>query len=558
MLRFLIGAAGTRSLARVALFMVIASLTEGIGLLMLVPIVQLVANNTPAGLTPAWLASFASLPLSVLLAGFVTLVALRAAIMLAVLTERRALSLALIRRLRNTVQAAVLSADWRWLSGQRSADYGSLIVGEADRIGRLVDRALAAAATLITLTALVVAALWLTWKLTLITLFFGIATAVVVRTARKRHESHGARFSDAHRRLQQHVANGLSHLRAARILGAEDMLKADFNRAARDLERAETDYNIEVNKAQFGMQAVAAVMLAIIVWIGLRQMDLPLALLIPVLAIFARIVPLLDGLQSGWRSWRFCEPALRNLFRTVREADAVAETPALRGAENIEFTHTLALDEVTVCYLGRDYPVFQRFSCSINAGSVVAITGPSGSGKSTLADLFAGLLRPDSGEVLVDGIALEGERTVRWRQQVAYVEQQPHLIDGSIAQNVSWGLCDVTQSQVVAALSDAAAHFVFALPQGIETIVGEQGRALSGGERQRISFARALVRRPSLVVLDEVTAALGGSHESEVARTIERLRGSCTFIILGHRPALLALADHTIELGGGHSGESGE
>ena len=97
------------------------------------------------------------------------------------------------------------------------------------------------------------------------------------------------------------------------------------------------------------------------------------------------------------------------------------------------------------------------------------------------------------------------------------------------------------------ALRDASAEFVLDLPQGIETLVGELGRQLSGGERQRISLARALMRKPSLIILDEVTAALDASNETAIARTIERLRGTCTFVILGHRPALHALTDQMIE-----------
>ena len=126
---------------------------------------------------------------------------------------------------------------------------------------------------------------------------------------------------------------------------------------------------------------------------------------------------------------------------------------------------------------------------------------------------------------------------------------QARVFDGTIAANIAWGSEVVERAAMERALRDASADFVLRLPHGLDTRVGEVGRQLSGGERQRISLARALLRNPSLVILDEVTAALDPANEATIARTIERLRGRCTFVILGHRPALHALADQTIELG---------
>lgn len=548
-LAYLLRLAGYRPLGKVAGLMAVSSATEGIGLLLLVPIVHLVAGGAGLARAPDWLAAFAGLPLWLLLAGFVALIALRAAIMLAVTTERQALSLSLVRRLRGQAQGAILAADWRWLAGQRSADHGALIVGEADRVGRLVDRALDTVTTLITLTALLAAALWLSWQLTLLTVSLGAATAVVLLVARRRRESHGAQFSDAYHRLQRHVANGLAHLRAARIAGAQDTLAADFAGVASDLEAAETQYNQAVNRARFVIQVVAAAMLAVIVWVGLMVMALPLVLFVPVLAIFARVVPLIDNLQNGWRSWRYCRPALDELLRTVDAARAAAE-PIIEEPGTIAFEREIALAGVTMRFPGRHGAVLDGLTRTIAAGAVVAVTGPSGSGKSTLADILAGLVAPDGGTVSVDGVPLTGERRIRWRRQVAYVEQVPYLLDGMIAENLAWGHSGIGRPALEQALRDASADFVLALPDGLDTVVGESGRELSGGERQRISLARALLRRPSLVILDEVTAALDARNEASIGRTIERLRGTCTFVILGHRPALRALADAVIELGG--------
>lgn len=547
-LAFLLRQAGTGALVTVGVLMVLASLSEGVGLLLLVPITQIVADQPPVGLGGAWVATLARTPLPVLLGGFVALIALRAGIMYAVLVRRTALTVGIGRRLRTMAQSAIVAADWRWLSGQRSADHATLIVTQADRVGREADRAVDLASSLVTLAGLIAAALWLAWPLTLATMALGALTALLWITLRRRDDALGEPYAAALRTLQSHVADGLVHLRAARIAGAQGALVRDFSATAHTLERLERQYYAVGHRAYLALQVLAAAMLALLVWFGLRVLGLPLAIFVPVLAIFVRIVPLVGNMQQGWRAWRFCRPALADLRRTIVEARANAE-PTVPDAAPITFANQIALDAVRFGFPGRSAPVLDAFSATIPAGAVIGVSGPSGSGKSTLADLLSGLVAPDAGTITVDGLPLEGERRIRWRRQVAYVEQAPYLFDGTIGANLAWGLAESPgRDALEQALHDASASFVLRLTRGLDTHVGEVGRQLSGGERQRISLARALLRRPSLIILDEVTAALDGENEAEIARTIERLRGRCTFVILGHRPALHALADHAIVL----------
>ncbi|MEL0250455.1 MAG: ATP-binding cassette domain-containing protein [Novosphingobium sp.] len=167
-----------------------------------------------------------------------------------------------------------------------------------------------------------------------------------------------------------------------------------------------------------------------------------------------------------------------------------------------------------------------------------------------MADLLAGLIKPDCGQVLVDDETLHGPARIRWRRRVAYVEQSPYLFDGTIAENLAWGMADCSEERMRASLLRASADFVLDLPQGLATRVGESGRQLSGGERQRLALARALLRAPDLLILDEVTAALDGGNEALVNGTIAALKGSCTILVLGHRTGLLELADQVVDLGG--------
>lgn len=545
---YLVGLVGRRPLVSVAGWMVLASATEGIGLLMLVPLTQVVSGTRLPGIVGEWAAPLANLPLSVLLGGFVALIAMRALIVYRVRVVRAELGFLLTRKLRSAVQRAIIRADWRWLSGERSSDYAALVVGQADRLGRQVDQAIELVTISITIAFLLVTAFWLAWQLTVLTLAMAVVFGVVAILFRRERNVLGEMFTDAYRQLHQHLAEGFAHLRAARIAGAERALTEDFDRVTERLQIAEWNFQRSTQQASLTMQVVTAVILAAIVLIALRVQSMPLALFVPVLAIFLRIAPLVAVMQQGWRAWRFCRPALAELLGTIEAAQRAAE-PEPAAGDPLPFAREIVLDGVTLAFAGRAQPVFSGFSLTIPHGSVVAVAGPSGSGKSTLADMLSGLIAPDEGAITVDGVPLRGEARIRWRRQVAYVEQIPFLLDASVADNLVWGLENVSEAAIEAALKEASAQFVFALPEGTATRVGETGRELSGGERQRISLARALLRDPSLVILDEATAALDARNEAAVARTIEARRGTTTFVILGHRPALHALADVAVQLG---------
>jgi ATP-binding cassette subfamily C protein len=202
----------------------------------------------------------------------------------------------------------------------------------------------------------------------------------------------------------------------------------------------------------------------------------------------------------------------------------------------------IELRGIRVCMDGAR--VFDDLSLSIPAGKVTAFVGESGVGKTTAGDLVTGLVRPDAGEVYVDGVPLCELDLRRWRELIGYVPQEMLMLHDSVAMNVSLGDPAVTAEHVEQALRDAGAwEFVSALPGGIDCSVGERGARLSSGQRQRIAVARALVHGAKLLILDEATAALDPTNEAAIWAAIERLRGRTTVIAISHQPALTGVAD---------------
>jgi ATP-binding cassette subfamily B protein len=205
------------------------------------------------------------------------------------------------------------------------------------------------------------------------------------------------------------------------------------------------------------------------------------------------------------------------------------------------------LENVSIKYDRK--PVLENVSLEIPAGCFCAILGPSGVGKSTLADLLVRYLDPDQGCIFLDGHDLRGISLDDLRRNVVLVDQSPYLFNASIRENISYAMPEATRLQIEQAGRAAGLdELIQRLPEGYETKTGERGLALSAGERQRIALARALLRAPRVLILDEPTSALNAETEKLVASSLRDTLPSSTLIVITHRPALAAVADCVIEI----------
>jgi ATP-binding cassette subfamily C protein len=234
----------------------------------------------------------------------------------------------------------------------------------------------------------------------------------------------------------------------------------------------------------------------------------------------------------------------------TRQAQAAVEV--LPGGRTPALEREIRLAGVGFAY--EQEWVLREADLVIPAGALTVITGPSGAGKTTVADLIIGLLQPGTGDVLVDGVALHELDARRWRETIGYVPQETLLLHDTVAVNVTMGDPAASRDDVRAALQAAGAwEFVSALPAGLDTVVGERGLRLSGGQRQRLALARALVRRPVLLILDEATTALDPATERAICDTLRRLRGPMTLIAICHHGHLVEVADRVYRVANGRA-----
>ena len=208
--------------------------------------------------------------------------------------------------------------------------------------------------------------------------------------------------------------------------------------------------------------------------------------------------------------------------------------------------------------LFRSEPVLCGVSLKVNPGQTVAFVGPSGAGKSTTMDLLMRFHDPQRGRVLVDGRDLRTVCMDDYRKHTAVVSQQPFLFNSSIRENIAYGKPGCSQQEIEAAARAANIHdFVMSLPNGYETLAGERGCTLSGGQMQRITIARAIVRDPAILFLDEATSSLDSENEELVQRALDNLRRGRTSFVIAHRLSTISSADMIVVLEQGRVVEVG-
>src|SRR5581483_10720624 len=235
--------------------------------------------------------------------------------------------------------------------------------------------------------------------------------------------------------------------------------------------------------------------LAVLIYVALRMLEVaPFAVLL-LLGMFVRVTPSVMLCHHLYRELVQAMPAFENVMGLTARCAAEAE-PAGAPPAALEFAGALRLERVSFSYQPDKPPAVRELDLVVPAGEFVALVGTSGAGKSTIADLMCGLLVPAAGRVTIDGAVLDQERARAWRAQVGYVAQDTHLFRGTVRDNLLWARPDAGEAELRAALALAeAAAFVDALPQGLDTPIGERGATISQGERQRLALARALLRR---------------------------------------------------------------
>lgn len=279
---------------------------------------------------------------------------------------------------------------------------------------------------------------------------------------------------------------------------------------------------------------------------------------LPMLASFLvaaiRLLPSIGRITNNINNIQFFIPALESVYNNVRLIRESNDFTTIDNNEDkdssIDFNDELVLQNISYQYKNADRKVLDGINVTIHKGESVGIIGHSGAGKSTLADIILGLHIPQSGEVLLDGTSIY-DIPYEYSRVIGYVPQNVYLVDGTIRENIAFGeaIDSINDDYIIEALKKAKLYdFVMDSENGLDTIVGERGVKFSGGQRQRLAIARALYRKPQILILDEATSALDNETESAVMEQVEELQGAITLIIIAHRLSTIEKCDSVYEI----------
>ena len=350
--------------------------------------------------------------------------------------------------------------------------------------------------------------------------------------------------------------NFLEHIqgmRMARTLGLTDRFIEDF----RERNQAVTGGYIEITRlsARAGsiFQIISAVLLASIVYAGLVLLDVESARLLVLLAIIARTFPMIGRLQIQVQEFISLNPSFRHYLDFVEKLEKNQETPPLaEDGPGLVMHQSLELRNVSFRYQTSKTPALKNISLTIEKSAFNAIGGHSGAGKSTLADIATGLVSPQEGELRLDGKLLSRADHIRWRRETGVVPQESFLFNDTVRANLLCVNPEATDEQLWEVLEAVNSRgFVESSPEKLDRLVGERGSLISSGERQRLSIARALLRKPQLLVLDEPTNNLDEASESALFEILEKLSKETTLLVVSHDQRLLERSDRLFMLENG-------
>ncbi|NYZ16458.1 ABC transporter ATP-binding protein [Azospirillum sp. RWY-5-1] len=542
---------GRWRLAGVTALVVVSAVAEGAGLLLLLPLLDRL-GVTGGGSAAPW-------PLSTLegaLGLYVVVVVAAALVMRARLLAAARLRLAFTDGLRDRLHAALLRMEWSGFQRLRQADLVHTVIGEVGRAAMMVEWLVAAGAALVTMPVLLAVGGMLSPEMMAATLAAVVVAALLSRPLDRRSAALGRAMGEAARGLHAELTEDLGGLRVIRAFGAEEARRSRFAEGMRELRARQIDHVAAVATSGAGLRAGGAVAAAGGMAVAVHGFGMAVADSLVFVLAFARLTMAGLRLQEMRRHILFALPALEGALALLERAESAAEPPSAAAAPSLE--RELRLEGVAVRHAGAAAPALADIDLAIPARGVTAVVGPSGAGKSTLADLLLGLLPPERGWLLADGVAVVGAARGAWRRTVGYVPQDAFLFHDTIRANLRVADPAAADAALWRALEDAAAaELVRGLPHGLESVVGDRGARLSGGERQRITLARALLRRPRLLILDEATSALDAESERRVQAALERLRGTVTIVVIAHRAATVRMADHVVVLEGGRVAASG-
>ncbi|MGD9639009.1 MAG: ABC transporter ATP-binding protein [Alphaproteobacteria bacterium] len=533
---------------------VIASFCEGMAIIVLIPLIQISSNNSTEDVSILITYLIKAIGLFNLklniptivgifmfftfLSAFANYISGYATGKFRIITERE---------LKKELFYNLFSSNWLYLARNKTGYLIKSLLQDAHLAGFGFMYLLFATSYFITFVVLLLLAAILSFKMTLITLLFITISMPLYLIILKKGQKSGNSASDFAEKLGAEATEMLMNSKLLFCQGMRQMAKNRFSFFNLGWYTELVKQSNQNALIKFIFEFSAASFVATFLLITLWYQKQPIALTLVFLMVFYRLAPRLAQFQtalyqtainSGWlETWqKLNEEAKANVCSQV-------------GSLSPTFLREISFNNLTFCYPNTDEPVLNNVSLKLPAYSALAIIGSSGQGKSTILDLITGLITPKEGSIKIDDINLQDINLDKWQSHIGMVLQENPILNTSIAENIVFGYGEIDDKRLKDAAEFAGAlDFINEMPEGFNTIAGERGSRLSGGQRQRIALARALYRKPWILLLDEVTSALDSISTEILIASLKKLKSKMTIILVTHDHRLLDMADQTIEI----------
>lgn len=384
---------------------------------------------------------------------------------------------------------------------------------------------------------------------------FGSIYVVVIKMTRKQQLIDSKNIAHESTQVIKSLQEGLGGIRDVLIDGTQNTFCSIYRKSDFLLRRSYASSSFISVAPRFAVEGLGILLIALLAYFLASKPD-GVSKAVPILGALAlaaqRLLPLMQQAYSSWANLRQNQHSLKDTLEFLDQPlpDNIEE----EKVEAIAFSKSIELSNISFSYSPEQKAIFNNLSLNIPKGSRIGFIGETGSGKSTLLDILMGLLPPSKGALEIDGIPITLDNIRSWQKHVAHVPQSIFLADGTIAENIAFGIPKdrIDFAQVESAAKQAQIHeMILSLPDRYSTLVGERGVRLSGGQRQRIGIARAIYKRANVIIFDEATSALDSDTEKAVMEAIDNLSNELTILIIAHRISTLKNCSAIVRLEGG-------
>lgn len=452
--------------------------------------------------------------------------------------------------LRINLIKSLLNTSWQHFVTQPTGRFSNAISSEAQRASNTYLSSWNMVGAAIQIAFFMAASAAVSIEVLIFGILAGILITGLLHWTVKLSRAAGGRETFLMNSLIGRLTDNITGIKPMKAMGLEKKVLPFLIGNSEELRKAQYKQAFAIAAQKNLAEPMMIFIMAIGAYYAIEHSSITLAHMAVIALFFSRMVGRMSELQKYYQMINTSESAYHSIKSAINIAQAQA--PLRIGKQhNVDLYDKISVQNIYFSYKGKDGAenIFENFNVDIPAHKLTTLVGPSGCGKTTLVDMVIGMMEPDQGDILIDGVSLKDIDYIAWQSRIGYVPQELYLFNDTVRNNITFRDEQYSDDDIWAALEACGAkYFVEALSRGLDSQIGERGSKISGGQRQRLMIARALVRKPALLILDEATTALDPETERALCENIKGMAQNVTILAISHQAAIRDIADHIIDL----------